>query len=421
MCYRLSEVSDVGTETHLEIWNSRKVPSQDETIQSDIAGVEVSRLPKRYSGSLSNSTILVLSNDAGGLYLFRKDLFSELLNEGNRIIAAVPPAETDVLELLKQSGVNICCISVDRRGLNPITDLKLFFNYCKLIQTLNPDFVITYTIKPNVYGGLACRLHGVPYASNVSGLGSAFQRRGLLKLIATNMYAIGTKNACVVFFENASICSEMVELGVVERDRTHVLAGAGVNLEHFSLAQYPSDCKPIRFLFLGRVMKEKGLDELLEAVKSLWDEGNNILLEICGAIEEAGYIERLKGAESSGWLQYHGNVDDVRPYIANCHCIVLPSWHEGMANVNLESAAMGRPVITSDIPGCIESIEDGVSGFSCIPKNTESIKHALKKFLNLDYSARKEMGLAGRERMELNFDKRLVVADTLRVIEEHLR
>ena len=281
------------------------------------------------------------------------------------------------------------------------------------MKKIQPDLVITYTIKPNVYGGFACRILKIPYAVNITGLGTAFQKDGLLRKIVTRMYKVGCKKAKVVFFENAENRQIFIDEKIVREEQTCLLHGAGVNLDHFYLQDYPVDGTDTRFLFVGRVMKEKGIDELFAAMKKLVADGVPCSLDVLGGYEE-DYKSTIKQYEAEGWLRYHGYQSDVRPFIANCHCFVLPSWHEGMANTNLECAASGRPVITSNIHGCLEAVEDGVSGYLCERKNADDLYRVMKRFAELSNTQRRTMGLEGRKRMEDVFDKKKVVDETIR-------
>ena len=226
------------------------------------------------------------------------------------------------------------------------------------------------------------------------------------------MYKVGCKKAKVVFFENTDNCKLFIDEKIVNAPRTCLLNGAGVDLDYFQMMDYP-DGSETRFLFIGRVMKEKGIDELFSAMKQLVAEGYNCSLDVVGPYED-DYKHIIEQYQREGWLRYHGFQKDVRPYIAKCHCSVLPSWHEGMANTNLESAASGRPVITSNIHGCMEAVEDGVSGFLCEKQNAEDLYQVMKRFIELPYEERKNMGLAGRKRMEKKFDKGKVVEETMK-------
>lgn len=207
----------------------------------------------------------------------------------------------------------------------------------------------------------------------------------------------------------------METLKICRTDQTKLLNGAGVDLEHFSYAEYPTDEGITHFLFIGRVMKEKGIDELFEAMQRLRSDGEDCVLDIVGEYEE-DYSSVIERYQREGWLNYYGFQKDVRPFIIKAHCFVLPSWHEGMANTNLEAAATGRPIITSDIPGCRESVIDGVSGLLCESKNIDSLYQAMKRFQALIPEQREEMGIEGRKHMESVFDKRMVVKETLQGI-----
>lgn len=355
--------------------------------------------------------VLILANNDIGLYQFRKELIQELLKD-NEVIISLPYGE--LVEPLKEMGCKFIDTPVDRRGINPVTDLKLFHKYRKLLKQEEPNLVITYTIKPNVYGGFAARIAGIPYAVNITGLGTAFQSHGMLRKVVTQMYKLGCKKAKVVFFENAENRQIFLDEHIVREQQTCLLNGAGVNLEHYQVAEYPAGDET-KFLFIGRVMQEKGVDELFAAMRKLVAEGYSCSLDVVGMYEE-DYKETIAQGEAEGWLRYHGYQSDVRPFIANCHCFVLPSWHEGMANTNLECAASGRPVITSNIHGCLEAVEDGISGFLCERQNVDSLYKVMKGFCELTYEERRTTGREGRKRMEETFDKRKVVDQTIQRI-----
>ena len=356
--------------------------------------------------------ILIFANCSSGLFDFRKELIMTLIQAGH-VVKIYTPFDWEIEEL-KSLGAEVVETVIDRRGLNPCNDLKLFKFYWEKIKTETPDLVITYTIKPNIYGGLACRLRRIAYATNITGLGTAFQKEGWLKTMVTFMYRIGCKAAETVFFENVENMQSFLERKIVNEKQACLLNGAGVNLEYFSEREYPAN-DMLHFLFIGRVMKEKGIDELFLAMKMLIKDQCPVKLDVLGEYEE-DYKEKVEKYELEGWLQFHGFQNDVRPYIEQAHCFVLPSWHEGMANTNLECAAMARPVITSNIHGCLEAVEDGVTGYLCEKQDVDSLYETMKKFTKLSYEERKEMGLAGRRRMEKMFDKRNVVAKTIEAL-----
>lgn len=356
--------------------------------------------------------ILILANHSGGLYDFRKDLIAELKKQASVTVAVPRNDRWEELQLLADRVIEL---PVDRRGMNPVRDAKLFRRYRKILRAVMPDLVLTYTVKPNVYGGLACRMAHIPYVVNITGLGSALENGGLLRKFVLALYRPALAGAKTVFFENAGNRDDLVATGVVPQGRDAVLHGAGVNLDDFPCAAYPQDA-PLRFLFVGRVMHEKGVDELFYAAKQMKQEyGDGVEFHFVGSFEES-YKPLMDELEQSGIVKYHGYQSDMRPFYAMSGCVVLPSYHEGMSNVLLEAASSGRPLITSAIPGCMEAVEDGVSGYLCESRNAEALLISLCRFAQLTPEERRDMGLAGRRRMEALFDKKAVVARTIEYI-----
>ncbi len=350
----------------------------------------------------------VVGNEPGGMYRFRIDLIRELL-KANEVTVLVPDGE--FVEEMKQEGCGFFDTPVDRRGINPLKDLKLLSLYRKILKKEKPDYVITYTIKPNIYCNLVCKKMKIPYAANITGLGTTFQTDNAVKKLVTFLYKTALKKAEIVFFENSENRDIIVSEKIVPIEKTHVLNGAGVNIQHYSYRKYPTASRT-KFLFIGRIMAEKGFDELIAAMRRLISEGFDVCLDVVGFCEEA-YEAKLKDCQKEGWMFFHGRQQDVRPFIEQAHCFVLPSWHEGMANTNLECSAMGRPVITSDIHGCMEAVEDGVTGFLCKKQNADDLYEKMKQFISLSFEERKAMGAAARKRMEMLFDKKKVVAETI--------
>ena len=350
--------------------------------------------------------ILILANSDIGLYKFRKEIIEAMISRNNEVYISLPYG--DLVGPLSESGCTFIDTKVDRRGVNPKNDIKLLNQYKSIIRNVNPDYVITYTIKPNIYGSIAARWANKAYAVNITGLGTAFEHKGLVRSIVVLLYKYALKNAKVVFFENSGDRAEFLSYNCCKKEQTHVLNGAGVNTNTFSYIPYPSN-DIFHFLFVGRVMKEKGIGELFDAMKRLVKE-TKCLLDVVGPFEE-DYKEEIERYEEEGWLKYHGYQEDVRPFIAQCDCFVLPSYHEGMANTNLESASSGRPIITTNIPGCKEAVVDGISGYLCEPQNADSLYRAMKDMLNNDN--RESMGKEGRQLMETRFKKERIVEETL--------
>lgn len=354
--------------------------------------------------------ILILTNLDMGLYKFRKELIEEFLLGKHEVILALP--QGDYIEPLTKLGCSVIEAPVDRRGINPFKDFMLYLKYRKIMKQVDPDLVITYTIKPNIYGGMAARSAGKNYAVNVTGLGTAFEKPGILRSLVIALYRYALKEVKAVFVENSGIKDALGRYGLCNIDKVIVLNGAGVNTDRFPYQEYPHNDR-MHFLFIGRIMKEKGIEEVLSAMKRLIDEGMSCILDVVGPYEEKKYEEIFGQCESEGWLKYHGYQDDVTPYIAACDCFVLPSYHEGMANTNLECASSGRPVITSAIPGCRESVIEGETGFLCEPQNVDSVYEAMRKILCCTESERTDMGRKGRQHMQEVFEKKLIVARTL--------
>ena len=357
--------------------------------------------------------IAILANQSGGLYDFRKDLIAELEKHAS-VIVAVP--HNDRWEELHKLANRVIELPVDRRGMNPLHDSKLFRQYRAMLKEVKPDLVLTYTIKPNIYGGLACRMVHIPYAVNITGLGSAIENGGWLKKFVLALYKPALRGAKVVFFENAGNRDVLVATGVVPSGRDVVLNGAGVNLEEYPYQPYPQE-GPVRFLFVGRVMHEKGVDELFAAAKRIkLQYRDGVEFHIVGSFEEA-YKPVVDELERTGVAKYHGYQSNMKPFYAMANCIVLPSYHEGMSNVLLEAAASGRPLITSDIPGCREAVENGASGYLCPTKDVDALYDAMRRFAELPENWQAEMGRRGRMRMEQKFSKPAVVAETIKHLE----
>lgn len=349
--------------------------------------------------------VLVLANFGMGLYKFRKELLQELIKFNHEVFVSLP--HDDYVHKLENLGCKYIEAKVDRRGTNPIADLKLLFSYMKIIKKIQPDIVLTYTIKPNVYGGFACRITKTPYLPNVTGLGTAIENEGLMQKIILSLYKAGLKNAKCVFFQNKPNRQFFINKGIVKLN-TKVVPGSGVNLEQHKFETYPDDVGTIRFLFIGRIMKAKGIDELLEAAIQIKESNANVEFHIVGFCEE-GYADQLKELNDSGVIHYHGQQDDVHKFIKNSHATILPSYHEGISNVLLESASTGRPILASRVTGCKETFDEGISGFGFEAKNVDALVRTIQKFIEVPFGKKKQMGLAGRKKMEEEYDRKIVI------------
>jgi galacturonosyltransferase len=356
--------------------------------------------------------VLVLSNFGMGLYKFRKELLEELINQGHEVFASLPNDE--YIPLIEKLGCKYVESNVDRRGTNPLADMKLLVSYIKMIKEIKPDIVLTYTIKPNVYGGIACRITKTPYLPNITGLGTAIENEGLMQKVTLSLYKLGLKNARCVFFQNEPNRRFFIDKGII-KNNSKVIPGSGVNLEQHCFEEYPHEDENIRLLFIGRIMKAKGIDELLEAAKQIKENNKKVEFHIVGFCEE-GYSEQLKELDGYGVIHYHGPQDNVHKFIKNSHATILPSYHEGTSNVLLESASTGRPILASNVTGCKETFDEEVSGLGFEVKNVNSLVDAIEKFIELPYEEKKKMGIAGRKKMEHEYDRKIIIDNYLEQI-----
>lgn len=354
--------------------------------------------------------ILIITNHSYMFWRFRKELVEELLRENEVVVSTPFVGHEDDLAAL---GCRMIETTVNRRKINPIKELQLLQFYIRLLRQEKPDMVITYSIKPNIYGGLACRILKVPYCVNVQGLGTAFQKNGIAQLV-TVLYRIALKGAKVVFFENSESAEIFAKKNIIPVSKQYVLPGAGINLENYAYAPYPHN-EATHFLYLGRFMREKGMDELLYAAKQLHQiYADKVVLDLVGFFEDE-YRDQINQLVDEGCAVFHGFQTDPRPYYAQADCVVLPSHHEGLSNVLLEASAMGRPVITNDIAGCKEAVIKNKSGLLCTAKDKDSLFDAMHRFMQLSQEEREAMGKYGRAYMA-EFDKKAVVRQTVDAI-----
>ncbi|MBS8265632.1 glycosyltransferase family 1 protein [Mesobacillus boroniphilus] len=350
--------------------------------------------------------ILVLANFGMGLYNFRKELLEELIKQNNEVYISLPNDE--YIPKLKKLGCKFIDTNLDRRGKNPLADFKLLLSYLKILKDTKPDIVLTYTIKPNVYGGIACSITKTPYITNITGLGTSIENKGLIQKITLMLYRLGLKKASCVFFQNKTNRMFFKDNRIVE-SKTRLIPGSGVNLQQHRFEEYPPSDGKIRFLFIGRIMKAKGIEELLEAAKLVKESYSNVQFDLIGGTEEENYQEKIDKLERLDIIKYHGQQDEAHSFISSSHAIILPSYHEGLANVLLESSSSGRPVLASEVPGCVETFDDGLTGFGFQAKSVEGLVEAIIKFINLPYDQKREMGIAGRIKMKNEFDRNIVI------------
>lgn len=348
--------------------------------------------------------VLILANNDVGLYKFRKELIEELLKDYEVYISL--PYGNFVNDLIN-IGCNFIDTTIDRRGINPINDLKLICQYKRLVKKICPDIILSYTIKPNIYGAYVAKKRNIPVFANITGLGSAVENGGLLQKITVLMYKFAFSKIQTVFFQNKENM-QFFEDKKIAVGKHKLLPGSGVNLQHFKPLKYPDD-KTTEFVFISRIMKEKGIDQYLEAAKYIRNKYPNTRFHICGFCEE-DYEDILKEYQNQGIIIYHGLLDDVRKILKITHCTIHPTYYpEGMSNVLLESCACARPIITTDRSGCKEIVDDGINGYIIKQKDSNDLIDKIEKFLNLDYEDKKLMGLYARNKVESEFDRNIVV------------
>lgn len=359
--------------------------------------------------------VLVLTNNIAGLHSFRKEVMKAIVDAGYDVYISEPDNDERV-KYFEGIGCHIIKTDFNRRGMNPLADFKLMLKYRKMIKQLKPVAVLSYTIKPNIYGGMACRLTKTPQLANVTGLGDAVENGGWLQKLTITLYKIGLGKARKVFFQNKSNRDYCIKCGIAD-DSSILLPGSGVNLTHHTYQEYPKDEGKIRFLFIGRLLKDKGIEEFFEAAKTIKINYPNTEFQILGSIE-GPYQQQLQELVDKGIIMHLGTTSDVRPFIGSVECTIMPSYHEGMSNVNLESAANGRPVITTNVPGCQETVDDGRTGYLIEARNAESLISTVERFINLPYSQKVLMGKNAHAKVEREFDRQIVVDTYLKELDK---
>lgn len=353
--------------------------------------------------------ILVLSNSFCGLYSFRKEVFQAYRSNGYEVYISCPVGkDKQKVDYFKQIGCKIIDTKFNRRGTNPIADLRLVLNYKKLMKGIKPDVVLSYTIKPNLYGGMVCALCGIPQLANITGLGTAVEYPGLMQKFIILLYKLGLCKTSLVFFQNNENRQFCLNHGMV-KGATRLIPGSGVNLSYHALKEYPLKTEPIRFIFISRIRREKGIEEYLAVAKIIKQKYLSTEFHVLGSCEE-DYQQCLFELHKKGVIIYHGQQSDVRPFIGNVHCTVHPTFYpEGMSNVLLESCAAGRAIVTTDRAGCREIVDNGINGFIVKQQDSQDLVEKVERFINLSYEEKKQMGLAARRKVEEKFDRQIVI------------
>lgn len=369
--------------------------------------------------------IALVTNNDDDVYCFRKEIIDSLIKNGYSVLISCPYGEKlnliDDIEYIYDDPV------IDRRGTSVTADAKLFFHYMSVLKKYRPDVVLTYTVKPNVYCGIASHFLKIPVISNVTGFGSVLQKSGMIRKFIMTLFKISFRRSECVMFQNSTNMRLAEESGMVKGDRL-LIPGSGVNTDRFPFIKYPDGGDGINggkvvFNYIGRILKEKGVDVYIEAAKRIKKKYPNTEFNMLGFIEptEIHYEKELKELEKDGIIRYFGSQKDVRPFIALSHATIHPSMYgEGMSNVLLESASSGRPVITTDNPGCRETFIDSETGLLFKGGDADSLCNIIERFLSMPNEARAEMGARGREYIKSNFSRDIVADAYLKKIGEIL-
>lgn len=376
--------------------------------------------------SKNKPLIALLTNNDDDIYCFRKELIEGLINEGYEMLISCPNGPK--FDLMRDIPFRYDDPVIDRRGTNVIADAKLFFHYRKLFKNERPDVVLTYTAKPNVYASIAARSLNIPYINNVTGIGSVVNMTGLKKSFILWLFKLAYKGAACVMFQNSTNMKLAVDSGMVKGDYK-LIPGSGVDLNRYPLQTYPDggdgiEGNTVVFNYIGRILHDKGVDDYIEAAKRIKKKYPNTEFNMIGFIEptENHYEKELADLQKQGIVYYRGSQKDVKPWVKRAHAIIHPSTYgEGMSNVLLENASSGRFLITTDNPGCKETVINGKSGYIYHGGNVDELIESITNFLNLDNDTRKSMGIEGRKHVESNFSREIVVDAYKEKIEKILK
>lgn len=358
--------------------------------------------------------IALLTNNDDDIYCFRKELIEEIIDAGYEMLISCPDGEK--FELMKHLEYRYDNPVIDRRGTNIVADLKLFIHYFKLFIKNKPSVVLTYTAKPNVYAGIAAYLLRIPVISNVTGFGSVLNEGGFKQKLIMSLFKFSFRRSACVMFQNSTNMKLAEETGMVKGEHK-LIPGSGVNTDRYPFQPYPDGGngkigEKVIFNYIGRILHDKGVDDYIEAAKKIKAEYPNTEFNMLGFIEptEMHYEKLLSDLEEKGIIKYRGSQKDIKPFVAASHATIHPSTYgEGMSNVLLESASSGRPIISTDNPGCRETFIDGETGFIYHGGDVDALCEQIRKFLALPNGERKAMGEKGREYIKANFSREKVV------------
>ncbi|WP_336920520.1 glycosyltransferase family 4 protein [Vibrio cholerae] len=366
--------------------------------------------------------LIMVANTAWSVFNFRHSLIKELLRCGVELYVIAP--EDKFSAKLTEMGCQVLDLPMQAKGVNPLADLGLMLRLLRHYREIKPDFIIHYTIKPNIYGSLAAKLSGIPSLAITTGLGYTFVNQNVVSQVAQQLYKFAFRYPKEVWFLNEDDRSVFLEHHLIEPDKAVLLHGEGVNLNHFVPSDKPQSDENIRFLLIARMLRDKGVCEFVEAARQIRQRYPNAIFQLLGdcSVLNPSVIGREEIAlwEKEGIVEYLGTTDDVRPIIAQADCLVLPSYYrEGIPRTLMEGAAMAKPIITTDNVGCRDVVLDGQTGYLCEVKNAKALAQRCEQFLTLSDSEKQAMGKAGRSFMEAKFDEKLVIKQYFETLKKY--
>ncbi|MBE1290334.1 MAG: glycosyltransferase [Rhodobacteraceae bacterium] len=365
--------------------------------------------------------VLLTGNTTFKLANFRESLIRRLLADGHRVTVVAPPDE--YVMKIQALGCDFVPLQMDRNGASPISEARLLLSIFMVIRRTKPDVVFSYTIKNNIYSGIACRGLGIPFVPNVTGLGPVFNARGLLNRTVRALYGVAFGKARAVFFQNSSDIMLFTGSRLVSKDRARLLPGSGVDLNRFAASPLPESGEGIRFLLVARLLWDKGVGVYADASRKVRETFPQVRFQLLGPLDpdsESG----ISGAQVDEWsregmVDYLGTTHDVLPFLQAAHCVVLPSYYrEGTPRSLLEAGAVGRPIITTDMPGCRDVIINGETGFLVAPRDADQLAEACESFLKLSPKAQAEMGVASRRHIAQSYDEEIVIDAYLGILKD---
>lgn len=365
-----------------------------------------------------NLHIAMSANEAWNIYNFRRGLVQQFLSHGFKVSILAPKDECS--DKLREMGCQIFDIPMSAKGINPIGDGALFLNFLRRYRKLKPDLIINYTIKPNIYGSLAARVALIPSIAVTTGLGYTFINDNLVAKIARQLYKFAFQFPRQIWFLNPDDLEAFTTNRLVDKERTFVLNGEGLNISFFYPQPRQNQDNKFRFLLIARMLWDKGIAEYVSAAKIIKKKYPDAQFQLLGATGAANpsavSAEQMRAWHEEGLIEYLGTTPDVRPLIAKADCVVLPSYREGVPRTLMEASAMALPIITTNAPGCREVIEDGINGYLCRPRDAVDLAEKMERMITLTSGERVAMGLKGREKVEREFDEKIVIQKYLETI-----